>query len=348
MKRGKQFIGLELPLIQAPMAGVQDHGLAIAVSRAGGLGSLPCAMLEADTLVEQVSAFRAVARGPLNTNFFCHALPDPDPLAEAKWREKLQPYFSEYSIEPSHIKAGPVRRAFSHEMADVLEPLRPEVVSFHFGLPSVDLMRRIKSWGAKVISSATTLEEAKWLDARGVDAIIAQGLEAGGHRAMFLDSDITCQIGSFSLLPQIVQQVSVPVIAAGGISTPEGVAAAISLGATAVQVGTSYLLCDEATTTAIHRRAIKSNAARHTAITNIFSGRPARSIVNRAVCELGPMSTSVPQFPLAATSITAVREKAEERDSGDFSPLWCGQNASGCREISAYEMTRRLASGISR
>jgi nitronate monooxygenase len=345
--RGTDLLSrLALPIVQAPMAGVQDQALAISVSRAGGLGSLPCAVLTHKAMQGQISEFRAAVDGPLNTNFFCHTVSKPDPQREAIWRETLQPYFSEYDIDPSDIAEGPARKTFSHDEVDVLEGMRPDVVSFHFGLPDAVLLQRVKSLGATVMSTATTVKEALWLEARGADVIIAQGVEAGGHRGMFLSDDITTQVGTFSLLPQIVQRVEVPVIAAGGIATPAGVAAALSLGASAVQIGTAFLLCDETRTSAIHRGAIKSEACEHTALTNVFSGRPARSIVNRVVSEVGPISAFAPTFPHAATSIAVLRTKAEAVGRAEFSSLWCGQNASGCREISAFEMTHYLASGL--
>ncbi|MGH9202830.1 MAG: NAD(P)H-dependent flavin oxidoreductase, partial [Vicinamibacterales bacterium] len=222
----------------------------------------------------------------------------------------------------------------------------PPVVSFHFGLPSTLLLARVKSWGAKILSSATTVAEARWLELRGVDAIIAQGLEAGGHRGSFLSEDISLHSGTFALLPQIVRAVGVPVIAAGGIADAKGVAAALAMGASGVQIGTTYLLCPEATASAVHRAALKSDAARHTALTNVFTGRPARSIVNRAIRELGPMSPAAPAFPLAASAMAPLRAHAEREGSGDYSPLWCGQNASGCKDIPAGQLTRELASDL--
>jgi nitronate monooxygenase len=199
----------------------------------------------------------------------------------------------------------------------------------------------VRALGAKILAAATTVEEARWLEAQGVDAIVAQGLEAGGHRGDFLTDDPTAQLGTFALVPQIARAVRVPVIAAGGIADAKGVAAAMALGAAGVQVGTAYMLCPEATTSPVHRAALKSEAARHTALTNLFSGRSARGIVNRLMRELGPMNASAPRFPLAAPAITALRAKAESQGKGDFSPLWCGQNP-GCREIPAAQLTRSL------
>ena len=330
------------PIIQAPMAGVQDHRLAVAVSNAGGLGSLPAAMLSLDALKAELTQLRAKTDKPYNVNFFCHTPPTFSEAREAIWRAALKPYYDEMGLDVNNIPTGPGRAPFTHEVADVLEAFIPPVVSFHFGLPATDLMARVRSWGSKIISSATTVEEALWLESQGVDAVIAQGLEAGGHRGHFLSHDLTRQLGTFALLPQIVIAVKIPVIAAGGIADAAGVKAAMSLGAAAVQVGTAYLLCDEATTSPLHRAALKSPVAAHTALTNLFTGRPARGVVNRLMRDLGAISSQAPEFPLATGAIAPLRAAAEKIGSSDFSPLWSGQNASGCREIGAAELTRRL------
>ena len=322
------------------MAGVQGSALAIAVSNAGGLGSLPCAMLDLDGIGREL---QALTGHPVNVNFFCHRQPEPDAERERRWRAALAPYFAELGLDSAAIPTGPGRLPFSNEAVDVLEPFRPAVVSFHFGLPSDALLTRVRGWGAKVLSSATTVDEARWLESRGVDGIIAQGLEAGGHRGMFLSEDLSTQAGTLALVPQIVRAVRVPVIAAGGIADARGVAAAIALGAAGVQVGTAYLLCPEATTSAVHRAALKSDVARLTAVTNLFTGRPARGIVNRLMRELGPMSDAAPAFPLATSAILPLRAAAERNGRSDFSPMWAGQNASGCKEIPAATLTRSLA-----
>jgi nitronate monooxygenase len=337
-----RILGTELPLIQAPMAGVQRGALAIAASNAGALGSLPCAMLTVEAMRDEVAALRAATTKPYNVNFFCHVPPVPNAEREAAWRKLLAPYFAEHAIDADSIPAGPGRAPFSGEWADALEELQPRVVSFHFGLPPRQLLARVKRWGATILSSATTVDEARWLEMNGVDAVIAQGAEAGGHRGMFLSGDASIQVGTFALVPQIARAVKVPVIAAGGIADADGVAAAISLGAAGAQVGTAYLLCPESTTSAVHRAALKSPAARHTAITNVFTGRPARGIVNRLMQELGPINRCAPEFPLAASALAPLRAKAEALGSGDFSPLWSGQNVTGCKEIPAGELTREL------
>ena len=346
----RQRLGLALPILQSPMAGVQDHRLAVAVSEAGGLGALPAAMLTLDALRSELQALRAATARPFNLNFFCHTPPVPDTGREAAWRQALAPFYAEAGIDPATIPAGPGRQPFSAEAWDVVAPFAPPVVRFHFGLPAPELLAPVKRSGAIVLASATTVEEARWLEAHGADAVIAQGLEAGGHRGHFLDVDpataLSRQMGSFALLPQIVAAVRVPVIAAGGIADADGVAAALALGAAAVQVGTAYLLCPEATTTSIHRAALASESARHTALTTLFTGRPARGIVNRVMRELGPLNPAPPAFPLATAAMAPLRQWAEQRGSGDFSPLWAGQNTRGCRAVPAGELTRALAARL--
>jgi nitronate monooxygenase len=337
---------IELPVIQAPMAGAQGSAMAIAVSAAGGLGSLPAAMLTAGALRSEIAAIRAGTDRPFNVNFFCHTAPDADAGREAAWRETLAPYYDELGVDRAARPAGPARTPFGEESAAAVEELRPPVVSFHFGLPTEALLERVRRTGAKILSSATTVEEARWLAARGVDAVIAQGVEAGGHRGMFLTADVTTQAGTLALLPQIVDAVDVPVIAAGGIADARGVAAALALGAAGVQVGTAYLLCPESTIGAVHGATLQSEAAGHTALTNVITGRPARGIVNRIMRELGPMRDDVPPFPLATNAVMPLRVAAEARGSGDFSPLWSGQNASRCRAIPAAELTRELAAAM--
>jgi len=344
----QSLLGIELPIIQAPMAGVQGSALAAAVSNAGGLGSLPAAMLAPDALRKELATLAALTSKPFNVNFFCHTPPVVDAARESSWRLALAPYYGELGLNIGSIASGPGRTPFDHGTADVLDECRPAVVSFHFGLPSPELMARVRALGSKVLASATTIEEAQWLELRGVDAIIAQGLEAGGHRGHFLSHDLTMQMGTFALLPQMVRAVKTPVIAAGGIATAAGVAAAMALGAVGVQVGTAYLLCPEATTSAVHRAVLKSDHARHTALTNLFSGRPARGIMNRLMTELGALSELPPAFPLATAAVAPLRKMAEERGRGDFSPLWAGQNASQCKELGAAEVTRMLCGSVKR
>jgi nitronate monooxygenase len=337
-----QHLGLKAPILQAPMAGAQNHRLALAVCQAGGLGALPAAMLSPDALQAELLALTAATRAPYNVNFFCHTPPAPSQQGQARWQKALVPFYREFGLDPSQMPGGPGRAPFGHDSADVLEVFRPAVVSFHFGLPASDLLARVKSWGSLVLSSATTVEEAVWLQANGVDAVIAQGLEAGGHRGMFLTDDLSTQIGSFALLPQIVQAVDVPVIAAGGVGTTQTVAAAQLLGAAGAQIGTAYLCSHEASTSALHRAALQSAAAQHTALTTLFSGRPARGIVNRLMRELGPLNEAAPAFPLATAALAPLRTAAEAQGSSDFTPLWAGQNAASARNLSAVDITHEF------
>ena len=340
------LFGTSHPLIQAPMAGVQDWRLAAAVCAAGGLGSVPAGMLDAAGLEQQLAPLSAATNSPWNVNFFCHDSPAPNPEGEQRWIDTLRPYYDEFDADPSAIPEGPSRKPFDADCAEVLARFSPAVVSFHYGLPEPSLLDRVKATGATVLSSATTVDEALWLEAHGADAVIAQGLEAGGHRGHFLSDDLSLQQGTFSLLPQIANAVSIPVIAAGGIASPAGVRAAMALGAAAVQVGTAYLLCPEATTKALHRQWLTSEQATHTALTTVFSGRPARGMVNRLMRELGSFPDAAPAFPLAGNAIGPLRAAAEAQGSGDCSPLWAGQNARGCREDSAALVTAWLAEGF--
>lgn len=341
-RRVLELLGVDLPILQAPMAGAGRAALAIAVNAAGGLGALPCAMLSPADIRGDVAAVRRAGARPFNLNFFCHAPPAPDPAALDAWRRRLAAYHREHGLDPDAPVAAAARAPFDAARCALVEELRPAVVSFHFGLPAPDLLARVRACGARVLASATTVAEARWLADRGCDAIIAQGAEAGGHRGMFLAADPAAQVGTMALVPQIVDAVAVPVIAAGGIGDARGIAAAFALGAAAVQLGTAYLLCPEATLSPVHRAALRAAGDDATAITNVFTGRPARGLINRLVRELGPLA-DVPAFPLAAGPLAGLRARAESRASGDFSPLWSGQAAPLARELPAEELTRRLA-----
>lgn len=342
-RRLLELLKIEHPILLAPMAGAMDFELAAEVAEGGGLGSLPAAMLNAERLHEHVGQYRARTNKPVNLNFFCHVPPVPSNSREDAWRERLKPYYQELGIDPASQIPSSNRAPFDDAFCAVVEELKPEVVSFHFGLPADDLLQRVKRAGCLVISSATTAKEARWLEQRGVDAIIAQGFEAGGHRGMFLTEDIAGQPGTFALLPQVVDAVGVPVIAAGAVSDARGIAAAFALGAAGVQVGSAYLHCPESKISAMHRAALKDASDDSTAITNVISGRPARGIVNRLIREVGPLSALAPAFPLATGALVPLRAKAEAAGSGDFSPLWAGQAAGLGHAMPARALTRRLA-----
>jgi nitronate monooxygenase len=341
------LFGIEQPLILAPMAGLGTVGLAAAVCNAGGLGSIGCAAMQPQLAAETIEHLRQLTSRPINVNFFCHTAAKADPDRERAWRDCLSPYFRELEIArerpPSRLDIAP----FGDAMCKMVEDTKPEVVSFHFGLPTPQLLARIKAAGCRVISSATTVEEALWLDARGVDAIIAQGCEAGGHRATFLAANpnhtAASQVGTFALVPQIVDAVSVPVIAAGGIGDGRGIAAAFALGAAGVQIGTAFLLCPEAATPSLHRHALRHARENVSVLTNVFTGRPARVLANRLALDLGPISDDAPDFPLPTGEISLLRAKAEQQGNSDFTPLWSGQAAPLATEMSATALTFKLA-----
>jgi nitronate monooxygenase len=272
------MFGVELPIILAPMAGAALSDLAIAVAEAGGLGSLPCAMLNVSQVRTELGIIRQRTSRPVNLNFFCHHPPAIDPEREMAWRRRLSGYYLELGLDPSTSVTSSARMPFDSAMCDLVVELKPEVVSFHFGLPDKRLLARVRDIGAKILSSATTVDEARWLEREGCDAIIAQGSEAGGHRGMFLTENISTQIGIMALVPQVVDAVRMPVIATGGIADARGIVAALALGASAVQLGTAYLFCPEATIGPVHKQALRNAANHETAITNVFSGRPTRSI----------------------------------------------------------------------
>jgi nitronate monooxygenase len=341
-RRILDLFGIDLPIIQAPMAGSVGSEMVIAVSEAGGLGSLPCAMLSVDQARNELGIIRQRTSRPINVNFFCHRPPEVNAAREAAWRTRLHGYYAEFGLDPDTVPAGPGRAPFDEAMADLMDEFKPEVISFHFGMPERRLVARVKGYGAKVISSANSVEEARWLVDEGCDAVIAQGSEAGGHQAMFLNDDIARQVGTMALVPQIVDAVKVPVIASGGIADARGVAAAFTLGAAAAQIGTAYLLCPEAKTSAVHRAALKSAKDNASVLTNVFTGRPARGIVNRIIREVGPMSDVAPEFPLATSAIAPLRAKAEAAGSDDFSPLWTGQAGALALEMPAGELTRQF------
>jgi nitronate monooxygenase len=334
---------IEHPILLAPMAGAMDFELAAAVAQAGALASLPCAMLNPDQAREQLTKFRARTNAPINVNFFCHTPPELNNAREARWRERLAPYYRELGIDPAAPVPSSMRMPFDAAFAAVLEETRPGVASFHFGLPEPGVFRRVKEAPCVTLASATTVAEARWLEAHGVDAIIAQGYEAGGHRGMFLSGDLAAQVGTFALVPQVVDAVKVPVVAAGGITDARGIVAALALGAAGAQIGSAFLHCPESKISAPHRMALREARDDGTAVTNLMTGRPARGIVNRVMREIGPVNEVAPEFPLAAGALAPLRAKAEAQGSGDFSPMWAGQAAGLGRAMPAAELTRALA-----
>jgi len=342
-RRLLDLFGIELPIVLAPMAGVMDTELAIAVAESGGLASLPMAMLSEQQMRDQMEKFRAGTDKPINLNFFCHTPPVPNNAREHAWRDLLKPYYIEYGLDPHASAPSSNRMPFDAARCAAVEELKPEVVSFHFGLPAPELLARVKAAGCVVMSSATTVAEARWLEERGCDAIIAQGYEAGGHRGMFLTDDLATQVGTFALLPQVVDAVKVPVIATGAIADARGIVAAFALGAAAVQIGSAYMLCPESKVQPLHRAALKSARDDGTAVTNLQTGRPARGIINRVMREIGPINAAAPEFPLAGGALAPLNAKALAQGSGDFLTMWAGQAAALGHDMPARELTRKLA-----
>jgi nitronate monooxygenase len=342
-RRLLDLLGIELPIIQAPMAGANGSAMVIAASEAGGLGSLPCAMLKPAKIRAEIGVIRQQTSKPINVNFFTHEPAAANPEREADWKAHLVHYYEEFGLDTEATAPAPSRTPFNEATCDIVEDLKPEVVSFHFGLPAPKLLDRVKATGCIVLSSATTVAEARWLEESGCDAIIAQGYEAGGHLGYFLSEDVATQAGSLALVPQVVDAVKVPVIACGGIGDGRGIAAAFALGAAGAQIGTAYLFTPEALVTDLHRAALRGAKDDQTALTNVFSGRPARGLVNRIMREVGPMSKKAPAFPTAGGALAPLKAAAEAGGDAGFTSLWSGQAAALCREISAGDLTRRLA-----
>lgn len=342
-RRLLDLFDIELPIVQAPMAGANDAAMAGAVSAAGGLGSLPCAMLDPDAVRAEIGHLRAATARPFNVNFFCHPPPEADPGRDAAWRTRLAPYYAELGLDPATGAPAPARRPFDPALCALVEELAPAVVSFHFGLPAAALLERVQAAGCRVLGCATTVAEARWLEARGCDAIVAQGLEAGGHRGLFLDDRVATQVGTLALVPQVVDAVRVPVIAAGGIGDGRGIAAAFALGASGVQLGTAYLLTPESLISDLHRTALSQATDDATALTNLFSGRPARGVVNRVMREIGPLAPDAPPFPTAGAALAPLKAAAEAAGRSDFSSLWSGQAGALARAAGSGELTRQLA-----
>jgi nitronate monooxygenase len=342
-RRLLDLFGIEIPIVQAPMAGETTPELAAAVSEAGGLGSLGCATFSCEDVHNTVRRLRELTDKPFNLNFFCHHDPAEETERRSAWILRLKPFYDEFGIDPPDVHSGPRRKPFSIEMADCLDDLAPPVVSFHFGLPSPPIVAHLRSRGCKIISSATSPREARWLASKGADAIIAQGAEAGGHRATFNFEGEEAVIGGMALVPQIADAVDLPIIAAGGIADGRGIAAAFALGAAGVQIGTAYLLCQEAEVSAVHRAAVEKAEADDTVISNVFSGRPARVILNRFARSMGPVAADAPPFPTALGPLLPLRAATEPRGSADFTPLYAGQAVGLARDLPAYELTKLLA-----
>ena len=334
-------LAIELPLIQAPMAAVSTPELAIAVANAGGLGFLAAGMLTPERFGEQMIAVRRHTNQAIGANFFVHDPPQIDPVREAKLRRRLAPYYDELGIEqPGELAIAP---RFDEAMLEAVLAAGPAVVSFHFGLPEAAAMHALKAAGTLVMSSATTVAEARRLENAGAEAVIAQGYEAGGHRATFASTFEDAQVGTFALVPQIVDAVSVPVIAAGGIADGRGIAAALALGADAVQIGTAFMRCPEAATSDLQRRALARASDEGTSVTRALTGRPARALTNRYVREMrGYDEADLPDYPMIRSLAGPLGAAAAKAGSDDFSTMWAGQAAALGREMRAAQLVATL------
>jgi nitronate monooxygenase len=333
------LLGIAHPIIQAPMSGFTTPQLVGAVCNAGGLGSHGCATLTAETLRAQVTQIREITNGSFNINFFVHPTPAHDADAAERMRQRIAPYFSELGLGTVPNPSEPFV-PFGRAQLELIRELRPRVISFHFGLPSSQVMREIKACGCIVLSSATTVGEARELEAGGADAIIAQGFEAGGHRGTFTRSPGAGTIGTLALVPQIVDAVRVPVIAAGGIADGRGIAAAFALGAGGVQIGTAFLGCPEAAVLPVYREALRTATEEATAVTRAFTGRPARALRCRLMDDM-PDADAL-DFPLQASLLAPLWRVPDDKVRRAFMPMWAGQAVPLLREIPAGELVERL------
>ena len=337
-------LGIDHPIIQAPMVGVSTPHLAAAVSNAGGLGSIGIGVSSAAQARDSIADTRALSRRPFNVNLFAHRPAVADAGREAAWLAHLQPFFAEFGTAPP----ASLREIYASNVTDaatlaVLLETRPEVVSFHFGIPPADWMTALRSAGIVLLACATTPQEAAHIERAGFDAIVAQGAEAGGHRGVFDDAGVDPLLGTMALVRLVVRQSRLPVIAAGGIMDGAGIAAAMRLGASAVQMGTAFVLCPESSANAAYRAALASDRAGHTQITAAISGRPARGLVNRMHTEVGgPSAPAIPDYPIAYDAAKALHAAASARGNHDFAVQWAGQGAPLARQMPAAELVATL------
>jgi nitronate monooxygenase len=336
-----ELLGVDCPIIQAPMAGAATPALAAAVCNAGGLGSLGCATDSPDELRARVDELRGATNRPFNLNFFVHEPPAPKPEAEDETRARLAPFYDELGLGEVPAAREPFP-AFDGERLAALLELRPAVASFHFGLPAPAAVRALKEAGVLILSSATTVAEAKALAEAGADAVVAQGWEAGGHRGTFASPFEGARVGTLALVPQVADAVEVPVIAAGGIADGRGIAAAFALGASGVQLGTAFLSCPEAQVTVPHRAALRAARDEDTRLTRAFSGRPARGLRNRYVEAMAPFDDALPSFPRLSSLTGPLGRASAARGSPDFIPLWSGQAVALNRELPAADLVQVL------
>jgi nitronate monooxygenase len=333
-----ELLGIEHPILQAPMASAATPALAAAVSEAGGLGALGSSMLPPDELHRQTAELRQLTQRPFQLNFFCHEPPEVSGDIADRAREYFAPLYDELGLgDPPQPSAPAVE--FDEARLEALIELRPPVVSFHFGLPSRDALEAIHAAGIRVLASATTVAEARHLEEHGADAVVAQGAEAGGHRGSFLVEGDDGPVGTLALVPQVVDAVGVPVIAAGGIADGRGLAAVLALGAGAAQIGTAFLPCPESGISPAYRQALRGAQADGTIVTRAVSGRPARALRNRMTQELSGVLPYPAQLSLTAPLFAA------EAAGAEFQAMWSGQAAALATEAPAAEVVAAIADG---
>lgn len=342
-RRLVQILGIENPILQAPMAGYSTLDMAIAVSEAGGLGSLASAGMSSEQVRETLKAFRVRSGRPLNVNFFAHRQARANDPVDRNWLARLSPYYEKCGLDAPQSLPSNTIPPFDEDMCRVVEEFCPRVVSFHFGLPSPALVKRVKMAGALIMSTATTVREAHWLGQSGCDIIIAQGLEAGGHRGMFLTQDMNTQVGTLALVPQIVDAFDGPVVAAGGIADGRGIAAALALGACGVQIGTAYLKTSEAKLPPLFESHADAQTEPTTVLTNVMSGHPARCLSNRVTRDLTLHHQEAPSFPKGIAALAPLRKRSENSGRYDFSPHYCGQGYALAQNSSSRDLTKSLA-----
>jgi nitronate monooxygenase len=339
-------LGIELPVIQAPMAGTSTPALAAAVTNAGGLGSIGVGATDAGGARAMIEELRALTNGAFNVNVFCHKPAVPDAAREREWLAALKPVFARYGAA-APLAVGEIYKSFVADdaMLELLLETKPAVVSFHFGLPPADTIARLKSAGIVLFSSATNPDEAARSQAAGVDAIVAQGFEAGGHRGVFDPEIPDTRLGTMALTRLLVAKTSLPVIAAGGIMDGAGIASVLDLGAEAAQLGTAFIACPESSADRYFREALFSPAASMTEMTALISGRPARCLPNKftALKDAELKGLTVPAYPIAYDAGKALAAAARERGEGGFGAQWAGQGAPLARTMPAADLVRTLA-----
>ncbi|KQU45970.1 2-nitropropane dioxygenase [Sphingomonas sp. Leaf339] len=334
-----QQLGMAVPIIQAPMAGVSTPKLAAAISNAGGLGSIGIGAVDATAARSMIDATRALTERAFNVNLFVHATAKPDAANETRWLEALRPLFQRFgSTPPDTLKTIYTSFADDDDMLAMLVEAAPPVISFHFGVPSSDRINALKNVGCLLLASATSPDEARSIEAAGIDVVVAQGWEAGGHRGVFDPSGLDDQLGMAALTRLLVRQASIPVVAAGGIMDGQGIRATLNLGAIAAQLGTAFIACPESGADEAYRAALSATGASHTIMTHAISGRPARCIANRFTEWGASAKVAVPAYPIAYDAGKALNTAAKAKGENGFGAQWAGQGAPLHRAMPAADL----------